>query len=247
MNYKLYQGDSFEILKQIPDQSVDLVLTDPPYNITNIEWDKELSLKLLWKEFDRILKPSGCVLIFGVGLFTAKLILSNEKEYKQTLIWNKNKCGSPALAKIRPMQVTEDIVVFAKGRTTYNPQMEEGEPFVRNSKVEEGYRSRCNTHGYGMKPVKSIVNTGTRYPKNIINISRDFSAQQQIHPTQKPVPLMEYLVKTYSNAGDAVLDCFMGSGPVGIACAKLDRSFIGIELDENYFNIAKQRIENAKL
>lgn len=245
MSVNLYQGDCFELLKTIPDQSVDLVLTDPPYNITTISWDRELPLDLLWKEFNRIVKPSGCVLIFGVGVFTAKLILSNEKDYKQTLVWNKNKCGSPALAKIRPMQVTEDIVVFSKGRTTYNPQMEKGEPFIRKSNKEEGYTSRCNTHGYGMKPVKEIVNTGTRYPKNIINISRDFSAQQQVHPTQKPVPLMEYLVKTYSNAGDTVLDCFMGSGPVGVACAKLDRNFIGIELDEEYFKIAKERIEGA--
>lgn len=233
------------MLNAIPDSSIDLVLTDPPYNITNIKWDQEFPLGLFWEEINRVIKPKGCALVFGVGVFTAKLILSNEENYKQTLIWNKNKCGSPALAKIRPMQVTEDIVVFSKGRTTYNPQMGEGEPFTRKSNKEGGYTSRCNTHGYGMKPVKEIVNTGTRYPKNIINISRDFSAQQQIHPTQKPVPLMEYLVKTYSDEGDSVLDCFMGSGPTGMACVKTNRDFIGIELDEDYFKIAEQRIKGA--
>lgn len=136
-------------------------------------------------------------------------------------------------------------VVFAPNRTVYNPQMQAGEPYYRKSKNPEGYVPRCNIHGYGMKPVTEIKNEGTRYPKNIIRIPVDYSAQQRIHPTQKPVPLMEYLVKTYSNAGDTVLDCFMGSGPVGVACAKLDRNFIGIELDEEYFKIAKERIEGA--
>lgn len=245
MNLLLYNEDVFDALGKVKDQSVDLILTDPPYGVTTIEWDKVVPFDKLWLEFNRVLKPSGCALIFGVGVFTAKLILSNEKQYKQTLIWDKNKCGSPGLAKIRPMQVTEDIVVFSKGRYTYNPQMQKGEPFARKSSKEEGYTSRCNTHGYGMKPVKEIVNTGTRYPKNIISISRDFSAQQQVHPTQKPVPLMQYLIKTYSNEGEVILDCFMGSGSTGVACMNTNRKFIGVELDEGYFNIAKQRIESV--
>lgn len=245
MKFDLYNEDCFDTLRSTPNHSVDLVLIDPPYNITTIDWDKALDLNFLWKELDRVVKPSGCVLIFGVGIFTAKVILSNEKDYKQTLVWNKNKCGSPALAKIRPMQVTEDIIVFAKGRTVYNPQMEIGEPFTRKAKTSKGYVSRCNTHGYGMKPVTEIVNKGTRYPKNILNISRDFSAQQQVHPTQKPVALMEYLIKTYSNEGDTVADWYMGSGPVGVACVNTDRNYIGVEIDKSSFDIAKQRIELA--
>lgn len=247
MDYKddkvtLLLGDCLLRMKELEDNSVDLVLCDPPFEITTIQWDKALPFDKLWKEYKRTLKPTGTVLLFGVGVFTAKLILSNEQWYKQTLVWNKNKCGSPGLSKIRPMQVTEDIVVFSPKRSVYNPQMEVGEPYYRKSKKEEGYISRCNTHEYGLKPVKEISNNGTRYPKNILNISVDYSAQQRVHPTQKPVKLMEYLIKTYSNEGDTVLDNCMGSGPVGIAAVNTVRNFIGIEMDEGYFEIAKRRI-----
>lgn len=247
MDYKdsniwLMQGDCLGRMKEIHDKSIDLVLCDPPYQLTNIEWDKALPFDLLWNEYKRILKPTGTVLLFAVGIFTAKVILSNEKWYKQTLHWNKNKCGSPGLAKIRPMQVTEDIVVFAPSRTVYNPQMEAGEPYYRKSKNPEGYVSRCNTHGYGLKSVSEIKNEGTRYPKNIINISVDYSAQQRVHPTQKPVALMEYLMLTYSNEGDTILDNCFGSCPTGGAAVNTNREFIGIEMDEGYFQIAKERI-----
>lgn len=246
----LMQGDCLERMKEIKDCSVDLVLCDPPYQVTSLAWDQALPFDRLWQEYKRILKPMGTVLLFAVGIFTAKVILSNEKWYKQTLVWNKNKCGSPGLAKIRPMQVTEDIVVFAPGRTMYNPQMEVGEPYYRKSKNPEGYVPRCNTHGYGLKPVQEITNDGTRYPKNILNIPVDFSAQQRVHPTQKSVPLMEYLIKTYSNEGDTVLDNCMGSCPVGQACIINNRNFIGIEQDAEYYNISLERCKlriNAKI
>jgi len=239
------QGDCLERMKEIGGNSVDLVLCDPPYQTTSIVWDKMLPFDKLWQQYKRILKPTGTVLLFGVGIFTAKVILSNEQWYKQTLIWNKNKCGSPGLAKIRPMQVTEDIVVFSPKRTVYNPQMEVGVPYYRKSKKEGGYTSRCNTHGYGLKPVKEISNNGTRYPKNIINIPVDYSAQQRIHPTQKPVALMEYLIRTYSNEGATVLDNCFGSGPTGKACKKTNRNFIGIELPESengYFELGSNEI-----
>lgn len=242
----LLLGDCFNRLKELPDKSVDLVCCDLPYEITSIHWDKAIPMDLLWNEYKRVLKQTGTVLLFGVGIFTAKVILSNERWYKQTLVWNKNKCGSPGLAKIRPMQVTEDIIVFAPNKTVYNPQMEVGEPYHRKSKNLEGYVSRCNTHGYGLKPVTEIKNEGTRYPKNIINISVDYSAQQRVHPTQKPVALMEYLINTYSDEGDTVLDNCMGSGPVGQACVRTNRNFIGIEMQEDYFNIAKERILKEK-
>lgn len=242
---EMIQGDCMEHMKDIADSSIDLVLSDPPYAVTNVSWDILLPFDKLWEEYRRILKPTGCVLLFGVGIFTAKLIMSNEKWYKQTLIWNKNKCGSPGLAKIRPIQVTEDIVVFAPNKTCYNPQMEVGEPYHRKSNNPDGYVAKKNTHGYGLKPVKEISNDGVRYPKNILNISVDYSAQQRVHPTQKPVALMEYLIKTYSNEGETVLDNCMGSAPVGIACVNTGRSFIGIEQDEKYFEIASGRIRSA--
>jgi len=241
----LMQGDCLERMKEIPDSSVDLILCDPPYQVTTIAWDKALPFDKLWEEYNRILKPTGTVLLFAVGIFTAKVILSNEKWYKQTLVWDKNKCGSPGLAKIRPMQVTEDIVVFAPSRTVYNPQMEAGEPYYRKSKNPEGYVPRCNTHGYGLKPVTEIKNEGTRYPKNIIRIGTNLRAQDRVHPTQKSVPLLEYLIQTYSNEGDAVLDNCMGSGSTGVSCVNTNRKFIGLELDINYFNTAKERILNA--
>ena len=142
------------------------------------------------------------------------------------------------------MKTHENILIFYKNSGgTYNPQMEKGEPYSRTSKNPKGYVGRKNDHGYGLKPVKSFTNKGTRYPKSILNISRNFSAQQQIHPTQKPVPLMEWLVKTYSNEGEIVLDNCMGSGSTGIACVNTNRDFIGIEINKEYFKIAKERIE----
>lgn len=173
--------------------------------------------------------------------YTAQLVLSNVKWFKQCLIWDKNKCGSPGLAKIRPMQTHEDVIIFQKPKNkkssnpkhhnaVYNPQMVEGAPYERRAAKQ----TRCNNHGYGLKS-KDIQNSGTRYPKSIIRISRDFSAQQQVHPTQKPVPLGEWLVLTYSNPGDVVLDNTMGSGFIAKACANTDRKFYGIERSKEYF------------
>lgn len=244
--FELHNGNCLDVMAGIKAQSIDLICCDPPYQITSLEWDKILPFDQLWTHYERILKPSGAVLIFGNQPFTSKVVLSKEKWFKQCLVWDKNKCGSPGLAKIRPMQVHEDIIVFAPGRYTYNPQMEKGEPYERQSKNPEGYVGRCNNHGYGLKPKTGFKNEGTRYPKSIVRISRDFSAQQQVHPTQKPVPLLEWLIKTYSNKWDVVLDNTMGSGPTGVACVNTGRNFIGIEMDEVYFGIAKERIEKAK-
>lgn len=229
----------------LPNSSIDLILTDLPYGTTQCKWDTIIPFEPLWEQYKRILKPKGCVVLFGNQPFTSTLVTSNLKWFKQSLVWNKNKCGSPGLAKYRPMQTHEDIVVFAPGTTTYNPQMETGEAYSRVSKSPEGYGSRCNNHGYGFKKNAGIVNHGTRYPKSIINISRDFSAQQQVHPTQKPVPLLEWLIRTYSNEGETVLDSTMGSGSTGVACMNTNRNFIGIELDAEYFNIAKDRVGKA--
>jgi len=224
---------------------VNLILCDLPYGTTSCSWDIIIPFNALWDAYRRVLAPGGCVLLFGNQPFTSRLILSNLVWYKQALVWNKNKCGSPGLAKIRPMQVHEDIVVFAPGRTVYNPQMEAGEPYARKTERPEGYVGRVNNHGYGMKPRNGFSNEGTRYPKSIINISRDFSAQQQVHPTQKPVPLLEYLIKTYSNEGDTVMDNTMGSGSTGVAARNTNRNFIGIEKDPVFFNIAVQRVDAA--
>lgn len=242
MTPTVMQGDTLEKMKDVCDGTVNLILCDLPFGTTNISWDIIIPFNDLWDAYRRVLAPGGCVLLFGNQPFTSRLILSNLAWYKQALVWNKNKCGSPGLAKIRPMQVHEDIVVFAPGRTVYNPQMEVGEPYARKTEKPEGYVGRVNNHGYGMKPRNGFTNEGTRYPKSIINISRDFSAQQQIHPAQKPVPLLEYLIRTYSNEGDTVMDNTMGSGSTGVAARNTNRNFIGIEKDPVFFNIAVQRV-----
>ena len=244
---KLFQGDCLDIMpKYVPSKSVDLILCDLPYGTTNCKWDVIIPFDKLWDQYKRVLTDRGCVLLFGNNPFTSMLVVSNLKWYKQTLIWDKNKCGSPGLANIRPMQVHEDIVVFSPGKTTYNPQMTTGTPYSRKSKNDDGYVGRKNDHGYGMKPRTEFTNTGTRYPKSIISISRDFSAQQQVHPTQKPVPLMEWLINTYSRKGETVMDNTMGSGATGVGAINTGRNFIGIEQDIDYFAIAKRRILSAQ-
>lgn len=245
-NYTLQKGDCLELMKDIPDASIDFICCDLPYGTTNIKWDTPLDLEKMWAEYERIIKPKGMICLFGSQPFTSTLICSKIEWFKYELIWNKNKCGSPGLAKYRPMKVHENILIFAKkSGGIYNPQMEVGEPYHRKSKKPEGYVGRKNEHGYGFKPKKEFTNTGTRYPKSILNISRNFSAQQQIHPTQKPVPLMEWLIETYSNKGDVVLDNCMGSGSTGVAAINLGRKFIGMEIEEEYMDIAQKRLEEA--
>jgi len=233
-------------MKNIDDNSVDLIIVDPPYGTTSMEWDKMLPFHLLWQEYDRIAKDKAKIIFFGSQPFTSQLICSKLDWFRYELIWNKNKCGSPGLAKIRPMKVHENILVFSKKPGgIYHPQMEQGEPYKRESKNPEGYVGRVNNHGYGLKPRTGFENTGTRYPKSIINISRNFSAQQQVHPTQKPVPLLEWLIVSFSNEDDLVLDNCMGSGTTGIAAIKNNRRFVGIELEKEYYDIACERIYSS--
>jgi len=244
--FDLKQGDCLELMKEIPDESIDFICCDPPYGTTSIKWDEVLNFNLMWEQYGRIIKPKGVICLFGSQPFSAQLICSKLDWFRYELVWNKNKCGSPGLAKHRPMKTHENILIFYKNAGgTYNPQMEVGEPYSRTSKNPEGYVGRKNDHGYGLKPRKSFSNEGTRYPKSIINISRDFSAQQQVHPTQKPVPLLEWLIKTYSNEGETVLDNCMGSGSAGVAAVKLGRKFIGMESDSEYFDIATDRVSSA--
>lgn len=247
MHFELYHGDCLTVLPTLPDRVANLVLCDLPYDTTNCHWDSPIDLSRLWPEYKRLLTPGGCVVLFGAMPFTATLYASNPKWYTDHLIWNKNKCGSPGLAKVRPMRVHEDLLIFAPGRTVYNPQMEVGEPYARKSKNPEGYVGRKNDHGYGLKPRTEFSNTGTRYPKSVINISRDFSAQQQVHAAQKPVPLLEWLIKTYSNPGDIVLDNAMGSGSTGVACVSTGRRFIGIDDKIEHVELARSRIVAAQV
>lgn len=244
-NAFLVNGDCFEAMSGLAPGLFDLILVDPPYGTTALEWDKPLPFDRLWAEYDRILAPNGVVVMFAGMPFSALAVCSNLKWFKQSLVWDKNKCGSPGLANKRVMQTHEDILIFSKaplGKAWYFPQMEEGEPYSRKTNKEGGYVGRENNHGYGMKPRSEFSNEGTRYPKSVRRVSRDFSAQQQVHPTQKPVPLLRWLVRTYSPEGGCVLDNVMGSGSSGIAALCEERRFFGIEKDADYFEIACERI-----
>ena len=238
---KLMQGDCLERMKEIESGSVDMILTDPPYGITSCEWDLIIPLEPMWEQLKRLIKPNGAIALFGSEPFSSVLRMSNIKSYKYDLIWKKSKCGSPLTAKYKPMTKHENISIFEKNgnRVNYNPQMEIGKPYKRKYTP-----NNKNNMKFGISGVETD-NKGTRHPISILDFPQKWRRQDQIHPTQKPVALIEYLIKTYSNEGEMVLDFTMGSGTTGVACKHLNRNFIGIELDEEYFKIAEKRIEDA--
>lgn len=244
-NMTLLQGDCLELMKDMPDKSINMILCDLPYGTTACKWDTVIPFELLWKQYNRIIKDNGAIVLFGTEPFSSYLRLSNIKGYKYDWIWKKSKSGSAFTAKYRPVNKHETISVFSKNgeKTKYNPQMTKGEPYKRTHKISE---CDINNHkiGFNKKEVVS-QNDGFRYPITILDFPQKWRRQDQIHPTQKPVPLLEYLIKTYTNENDVVLDNCMGSGSTGVACKNLNRKFIGIELDENYFKIAKNRIEQG--
>jgi len=227
-----------------------MVCVDPPYGTTSIKWDQILDFERMWEELERICKPTANIIVFGSQPFSSLVITSKIDWFRYELVWNKNKCGSPGLAKHRPQKVHENIMVFSKkSGGTYNPIMEEGEAYKREAKDKEnGYGSGMNSHGYGFSnkgPYLGGENHGTRYPKSILHASRNFSAQQTVHPTQKPTNLLNWLIMTYSNPSDTVLDFTMGSGSCGVSAKMTGRSFIGIEQEKEYFDIAQRRIAEA--
>jgi len=237
---EIWLGDCVKLMNDIPDKSVDLVVCDPPYGKTSLEWDKCLNFSDIWHIYDRILVDNGTVVLFGSGIFTAKLICSNEKWFKYSLVWRKSKCGSSLLAKYRPMMKHEDVIVFTKRgkkHATFNPTLNEGEPYRRKlTKI------KLNNHGYGVNQTEAD-NKGTRYADSILDFPQKWRRQDQIHPTQKPVELLEYLIKTYSNEEDLILDNCAGSGTSLLAAKNLNRRFIGIEKDENYYEICLERLK----
>ena len=236
--YKLYQGDCIELMKDIPDGSVDLVLTDPPYGTTACKWDSVIPFEPMWEQLNRIIKPNGAICLFGSEPFSSALRMSNIKNFKYDWIWNKKKGGNPLLSKIQPIKITENISVFGKNKVNYYPIMTERDK-PKNRGKNTGKKSETTNNAW----VENKTYTHL-YPKNIIEFS-NASQKGKLHPTQKPVPLLEYLIRTYTNEGETVLDFTMGSGSTGVACVNTNRNFIGIELDENYFKIAENRIKQA--
>jgi len=241
---RLLQGDCIEQMHTINEGSIDMVLTDPPYGTTACKWDSIIPLKPMWEQLKRVIKPNGAIVMTASQPFTTTLIASNMKMFKYEWIWEKSKSGSAFTAKYRPVNKHENILVFGKGKINYYPQKVKGEPYSRKHNVSE---CDVNNHGIGFnKTIVHTENNGFRYPITVQRFQQKWRRQDQIHPTQKPVALMEYLIKTYTNEGETVLDFTMGSGTTGVACRNLKRNFIGIELDNNYFSIARERIERCE-
>ena len=239
MTTTLYNGDCLEIMKNIADNSVDMILCDLPYGITNRnKWDTVIPFDLLWEQYKRIIKDNGAIILTAVQPFASTLVVSNIKMFKYEWIWQKSYITGVLNAKKQPVRNHEQILVFYKKQPTYNPQ---GLTVV--SKITKQGTSSKN---YGeRKENNEYFQENGNYPRSIQLISSKGEGKK-VHPTQKPVTLFEYLIRTYTNKGDTVLDNCMGSGTTGVACQHLNRNFIGIELDENYFKIAKERIEKTK-
>ena len=237
---RLYQGDCLQQLQQLPDHSIDLVLADPPYGTTQARWDSLIPLEPLWQQLNRVIKPKHAIVLTASQPFTTTVIHSNLVQFRYCWVWNKVKPGTGLRAKIMPLKVTEDIVVFGDPGLPYFPQMTAKTPrVVKNKKDSLGaaFGGHTNTTDHD--------NKGLGYPKDLITLSNANQKQDRYHPTQKPVELMEYLIRTYTESGQVVLDFCMGSGTTGVAAKKVGRSFVGIELDLTYFNIARGRIRAA--
>jgi DNA modification methylase len=235
----LWCGDCLELMQNIPDQSIDMILCDLPYGITRNKWDAVIDPDKLWKQYNRIIKSNGAILLFGQDKFTAKMMLSNEKMHRYNLIWDKQLKSGFLNANRQPLRQHEDIMVFYKSQPTYNPQKVKGVPC--HSKGTIIGKSPKNNNNYG--DYSSVQTVGDmKYPSSILSFQKP-PPSMRIHPTEKPVDLLEYLIKTYTNEGEVVLDNCMGTGNTGIACLNTNRDFIGIELDENYFEIAQDKIE----
>lgn len=244
MEYKLYNGDCLELMKHIEDKSIDMILCDLPYGTTQCKWDIIIQFDKLWEQYNRIIKDNGAIVLFGSEPFTSLLICSNVKNFKYNWIWQKNKCTGFLNAKKQPLNDHETISVFYKKQCTYNPQMTVAERIykrglVKRSKKDDLQQSEC----YGEQKSFIQEDSGLRYPKRIQYFNNN-DTRNQLHPTQKPVELCEYLIRTYTNEGEVVLDNCMGSGSTGVACVNTNRNFIGIEMDNTYFEVAKNRIEN---
>ncbi|CEN26151.1 DNA-methyltransferase [Paraclostridium sordellii] len=221
------EGDCLEVMKDIPDKSIDMILCDLPYGTTQNKWDSVIPLDKLWKQYKRIIKDNGAIVLTSQGVFTAELILSNKSQFKYKLVWEKSKATNFLNAKKQPLRKYEDICVFYKKQPVYNPQMKEGEPY------NKGVRKNQLTGSYGEFNPVEVKSEGLRYPNDIVYFKTAESEGKVYHSTQKPVELGRYLIKTYTNPGDVVLDNTCGSGSFLVAALLEDRNFIGIEINND--------------
>ena len=235
----LHLGDCLDILPTLPDDSIDMVMVDLPYGTTACKWDSIIPLDFLWEQYNRICKKNAAMLFTSAQPFTTTLASSNINNFRYEWIWEKPQGTNPMNAKVMPLKSHENILVFYRSKPTNNPQMWYSTPY-------SGFSSDTSKIGevYGNQQSKHRDNPeGSRYPKTVLK----FKQEKGLHPTQKPVGLMEYLIKTYTNEGDTVLDNTMGSGTTGVACVNCNRSFVGIEMDKKYYQISKERFNVGRL
>lgn len=239
MYHKLINGDCLEIMKSVPSQSIDLILCDLPYNTSSMQWDCLIPFDKLWEQYLRIIKPTGNIVLFSSGLFTIDLINSNRKLFKYKLIWHKNVPTGMSSAKYRPMKYYEEICVFSKSNSTYNPIMKKR---VGKHKECYNYDHYCGQNNHiQLDKIKKRYDPNFVQPSDVLEFDVVPNRNGKLHPTEKPVALLEYLIKTYSNENDIVLDNCFGSNSTGIACLSTNRNYIGIERDVDYFQIGLQR------
>jgi site-specific DNA-methyltransferase (adenine-specific) len=234
LNSKLINGDCLEEMSKLPNQSIHLIATDLPYGTTQNKWDEIIPFDKMWEQFNRIIKDDGIIVLTAAQPFSSKLIMSNIDNFKYEVIWEKTIGSGQLNIKHQPLRAHESILVFYNKKGTYNEQKTKGAPYKINRKI------KSKGEGYGKQTNSKKNNDGFRHAKSVVKISNP--RIKGGHPTQKPVALMEYIIKTYSNINDTILDCCMGHGTTGIAAINLDRKFIGIELDEKYFNKAQSNI-----
>ena len=241
MDINIKQGDCLELMKEIPDKSIDMILCDLPYGTTHNKWDTALPFDKLWKQYKRIIKDHGTIALFGDGMFIADIMQSNKKWWRYNLVWNKVLPSGFLNANKMPLRSHEEIIIFYNKLPTYHPQKTVGAP--NHSK---GTPKECINNNYNTFKFKQTNDSNLKHPKSILTFSKPHPSISQ-HPTQKPVTLLEWLIKSYTNESETVLDNCMGSGSTGVACINTNRNFIGYELDEKYFEIAQRRINECLL
>ena len=237
---QLRNGDCLELMKDIPGKSIDAIICDLPYGTTACKWDAIIPFDKLWEQYERIIIDDGAIVLTAQQPFTSALVVSNPKMFKYTWVWEKSKATGFLNAKKRPLVAHEDIVVFCKGTPVYYPQMTEGSAYNKGVRKQQ-----TGNDVYGSFEQVEVKSDGLRYPRSVQYFKTAESEGKTYHKTQKPIALMEYLIKTSTNEGETVLDNTMGSGTTGVACVNTNRGFIGMELDDKYFEIAKERIEKA--
>ena len=242
-NIELIQGDCLELMKHIPDKSIDMILADLPYGTTACKWDTIIPFEPLWEQYKRIIKDNGAIVLTASQPFTSALVMSNPKMFKVAIVWNKKKAGNFVQGNIQPLKIHEDVLIFYSKQPTYNPQKT---LLDKPQKVRNGAKNRQDRKeagGFGGTVIYSDkFEADKKLPTTIVEISKDNYGKNVFHPTQKPVALFEYLIKTYTNEGDLVLDNVAGSGTTGVACQNLNRDFILIEKEPEYVEIIKQRL-----